>query len=79
MVGPVFFMLIETSITKGFRAALTFDLGVVLADAMFITVSYFGSVTILQKIQDDPRIFMIGGFVLVCYGLVGLALMVVVL
>jgi threonine/homoserine/homoserine lactone efflux protein len=69
MVGPVFFMLIETSITKGFRAALTFDLGVVLADAMFITVSYFGSVTILQKIQDDPRIFMIGGFVLVCYGL----------
>ncbi len=69
MVGPVFFMLIETSITKGFRAALTFDLGVVLADAMFITISYFGSVTILQKIQDDPRIFMIGGFVLVCYGL----------
>ncbi|MEL4457351.1 LysE family translocator [Lutimonas vermicola] len=69
MVGPVFFTLIETSITKGFRAALTFDLGVVLADAMFITISYFGSVTILQKIQDDPRIFMIGGFVLVCYGL----------
>ena len=50
MVGPVFFTLIETSITKGFRAALTFDLGVVLADTMFITVSYFGSVTILQKI-----------------------------
>lgn len=69
MVGPVFFTLIETSITKGFRAALTFDLGVVLADTMFITVSYFGSVTILQKIQDDPRIFMIGGFVLILYGL----------
>jgi len=69
MVGPVFFTLIETSITKGFRAALTFDIGVVLADIMFITISYFGSVTILKKIQDDPRIFMVGGMVLVSYGL----------
>lgn len=69
MVGPVFFTLIETSITKGFRAALTFDAGVVLADIMFITISYYGSISILQKIQDDPRIFMIGGLVLVSYGL----------
>ena len=28
MIGPVFFILIETSITKGFRAALAFDLGI---------------------------------------------------
>lgn len=69
MVGPVFFTLIETSITKGMRAAITFDIGVVLADIMFITISYFGSLTILQKIEDDPRIFMVGGLVLVSYGL----------
>ena len=69
MVGPVFFILIETSITKGIRAAITFDVGVILADIMFITISYFGSLTILKKIQDDPRIFMIGGLVLVVYGL----------
>ena len=69
MVGPVFFTLIETSITKGFRAAVTFDIGVLLADIMFITISYYGSFTILEKIQDDPRIFMIGGLVLVSYGL----------
>jgi len=69
MVGPVFFTLIETSITKGMRAAITFDIGVILADIMFITISYFGSLTILKMIEDDPRIFMIGGMVLVCYGL----------
>ena len=69
MVGPVFFTLIETSITKGFQAAITFDIGVVLADIMFITISYFGSIKILQKIEDDPRIFMVGGMVLVSYGL----------
>ncbi|MGI9532669.1 LysE family translocator [Lutimonas sp.] len=69
MVGPVFFTLIETSITKGMRAAITFDIGVVLADIMFIIISYFGSLTILKKIEDDPRIFMVGGMVLVSYGL----------
>ncbi|NOQ92681.1 MAG: LysE family translocator, partial [Flavobacteriaceae bacterium] len=31
MVGPVFFTLIETSITKGAKAAIIFDSGVVLA------------------------------------------------
>ena len=28
MVGPVFFVLLETSITKGIRAALALDIGV---------------------------------------------------
>jgi threonine/homoserine/homoserine lactone efflux protein len=69
MVGPVFFTLIETSITKGMRAAITFDIGVILADIMFITISYYGSLTILKMIEDDPRIFMVGGMVLVSYGL----------
>ncbi len=68
MVGPVFFTLLETSITRGFRAALSFDLGVILADIMFITVSYYGSVPILKKIQNDPRIFLVGGLVLILYG-----------
>jgi len=69
MVGPVFFTLIETSITKGVRAAITFDLGVVLADIMFILISYYGSIGLLKIIQDDPRIFLIGGMMLISYGL----------
>jgi threonine/homoserine/homoserine lactone efflux protein len=69
MVGPVFFTLIETSITKGARAAIIFDLGVVLADTVFILIAYFGSVAILKEIQDDPRLFLIGGLVLIIYGL----------
>ena len=34
MVGPVFFVLLETSIKKGVRAALAFDLGVLLNDRL---------------------------------------------
>ena len=69
MVGPVFFTLIETSITKGAKAAIVFDLGVVLADIVFILIAYFGSVVVLQEIEDDPRLFLIGGLVLIAYGL----------
>ncbi len=68
MVGPVFFTLIETSITKGARAAIIFDLGVVLADIVFISLAYYGSVKVLEEIQDDPKLFLIGGFVLILYG-----------
>ena len=31
MIGPVFFVLLETSVVKGFRAAVMFDLGVTMA------------------------------------------------
>ncbi len=69
MVGPVFFVLIETSITKGARAAIIFDIGVLLADVAFILLAYYGSVTLLERIQDDPRIFLLGGVVLISFGL----------
>lgn len=69
MVGPVFFTLIETSITKGARAAFIFDIGVVLADITFILMAYYGSVTFLKTIEDDPRLFLIGGLVLIVFGL----------
>ena len=70
MIGPVFFMLIQTSIIKGARAALSFDLGVVLGDIFFILIAYYGSKSLLEEIKDDPRLFWIGGFILLVYGLV---------
>ena len=70
MVGPVFFVLLETSATKGIKEAIIFDLGVILADVIFITISFFGSYTILNKIKDDPRLFFVGGMLLFIFGLV---------
>jgi len=70
MIGPVFFVLLETSAIKGFRAATVFDLGVVLADIVFVYFAYYGSRTLLEKIKDDPRLFVIGGLILFIYGLI---------
>jgi threonine/homoserine/homoserine lactone efflux protein len=69
LVGPVFFTLIETSINKGIKAAIIFDIGVILADIVFIFIAYYGSVALLERIHDDPRLFLIGGMVLILYGL----------
>jgi len=70
MIGPVFFMLIQTSIIKGARAAIMFDFGVILGDIVFILIAYFGSKSLLEEIKDDPRLFYIGGLILLIYGII---------
>jgi threonine/homoserine/homoserine lactone efflux protein len=70
MIGPVFFMLIQTSILKGARAAIIFDLGVIIGDLCFILIAYYGSRSLLEEIKDDPRLFFLGGLVLIIYGLI---------
>lgn len=70
MIGPVFFVLIKTSILKGARAAIVFDLGVIVGDIVFMLIAYYGSRNLLEKIKDDPRLFIVGGLVLIVYGLI---------
>jgi len=70
MIGPVFFVLIETSVTKGFRAALMFDFGVFFADICFILLAYFSSYQFIEKIKDEPLLFVFGGMIMVLYGII---------
>ncbi len=69
-IGPVFFVLLETSATKGFKSALIFDCGVILADILFIVVAFFSTNKLLEKIKDDPNFLIFGGVLLVAYGLI---------
>ncbi len=70
LIGPVFFVLLETSAVKGFRAALVFDIGVVLADILFIAVAYFSSYRLILTIKNDPAIFIFGGISMLTYGII---------
>lgn len=69
-VGPVFFTLIETSITKGFKAAVFFDLGAMVADILFILIAFYSTSKILEKVKDDPGLLIFGGGVLIAYGII---------
>jgi threonine/homoserine/homoserine lactone efflux protein len=70
MIGPVFFVLLETAAIKGFRAALVFDAGVVTADFVFIAVAYFSSYRLINNIKDEPALFIFGGLIMVTYGII---------
>lgn len=67
-IGPVFFVLLETSATKGFTSAIIFDLGVILADVVFIFVAFFSTNKLVEKVKDDPSFLIFGGMLLVAYG-----------
>ncbi len=69
-IGPVFFILLETSITKGFRAAMIFDFGVVFADIVFILIAYFSTNQILERLKDDPALFIFGGVIMLSFGII---------
>ena len=70
MIGPVFFVLLETSAIKGFRAALIFDFGVILADGVFLVLAYFSSFQLLENLSNQPGLYVFGGAILLVYGIV---------
>ena len=68
--GPVFFVIIETSISKGARHAFCVDIGAVIADVVFILFALFGANTIHQNLESNPRWFLLGGLLLISFGLI---------
>ena len=68
MIGPVFFILLETSVIKGFKAAVAFDLGVVFSDILFILLAYFSSYQLLENLRNQPGLYVFGGTLLAAYG-----------
>ena len=69
-IGPVFFVLLETGATKGFKSAVIFDLGVIFADVVFIALAFFSTNKLVYKIKDDPNFLIFGGVLLVVYGII---------
>ncbi|WP_350289547.1 LysE family transporter [uncultured Croceitalea sp.] len=70
MIGPVFFVLLETSATKGFRAGLALDIGVIIADILFLFIAYFSSFQLLENLSNQPGLYVFGGMILLVYGIV---------
>ena len=72
MLGPAFFVLLETSIRKGIRAALAFDAGVLISDIIYIVIAYvfIKQVAELSTGGDNALIKFIGGILFLVYGVI---------
>jgi threonine/homoserine/homoserine lactone efflux protein len=70
MIGPVFFVLLETSIRKGVKAALAIDLGVFLSDVVYIIIAFvfFQQVAALKEGDDNSVMRLVGGLLFCVYG-----------
>lgn len=70
MIGPVFFVLLETSIKRGVKAAVAFDLGVLLNDIVYIFVAYvfYNQVAELSHGENNSLVRIIGGSLFCVYG-----------
>lgn len=72
MIGPVFFVLLETSIKRGVKAAVAFDLGVLLNDIVYIFIAYvfYNQVEELSHGENNSLVRIIGGLLFVVYGVI---------
>lgn len=72
MIGPVFFLLLETSIRKGVRAALAFDAGVFISDVIYVAIAYMFYAEIVSVTNGKYSFLfqIIGGIIFVVFGLV---------
>ena len=70
MVGPVFFVLLETSITKGIRAALALDIGVFISDILYIlfALSFVDQISSINSGENKLIFGFIGGSIFIIYG-----------
>ena len=69
-IGPIFFLLIETSFTRGPKHALALDLGVITADLLCIIAAYYASADIVDLIDKHPGFYRITAILILAYGII---------
>ncbi len=72
LLGPAFFALLETSIKKGFRSALFFDIGLIISDSIYLFASLFVAEKINSWLSSHPYIKYIAGSIFVILGLISI-------
>lgn len=68
-IGPIFFLLIETSFSRGPKHALALDLGVILADIVCIIAAFFASGDLVEIIDKHPGFYRITAFIIFIYAI----------
>ena len=70
LIGPSFVSLLQTSIQRGYYAGIQFAIGIVLSDLTLIALSYFGALQFLGADQNQLRMGIIGGLIVIGFGIV---------
>jgi threonine/homoserine/homoserine lactone efflux protein len=69
MIGPAFFSLIQTSITRGFRSGSHLAMGISLSDIAMVFIAWFGFSALFETNQAQRILSITGGAVLIGFGI----------
>jgi threonine/homoserine/homoserine lactone efflux protein len=72
LVGPAFFILLETSIKKGFKSALFLDIGILLSDAIYLLASIFVAEKINIWLASYTFIKYVAGSIFILLGVISI-------
>ncbi|MDR1847393.1 MAG: LysE family translocator [Bacteroidales bacterium] len=69
MIGPAFFSLIQTSITRGFRSGSRLAMGISLSDIAMVFIAWYGISALFETTQAQRILSIAGGAVLIGFGI----------
>ena len=69
MIGPAFFSLVQTSLRRGFRAAMRLAFGIFLSDSVLVCIAFYGAAKLFEVSSAKYIISFVGGAILVGYGI----------
>ncbi|MCT4579927.1 MAG: LysE family translocator [Flavobacteriales bacterium] len=72
LIGPVFFVLLETSIKKGVKPAIFIDIGVLLSDILYLIAAYFFAQKILESLNENSYIKYVASAVFIFMGVLSI-------
>ncbi len=67
--GPAFFVLLQTSIKNGIRSAMAFDVGILVADIIYIAVAYLFYAEVQQLASQRDYLTLAGGIIFAIFGI----------
>jgi threonine/homoserine/homoserine lactone efflux protein len=68
--GPAFFALIQTAIHRGFGQGVLLAFGIFLNDLMVVVLTMFGAVSLVRGSDNYMLMGIIGGVLMIIFGLV---------
>jgi len=69
LIGPVFFALIQASLTNGFRYAAALATGILVSDLIYVLVTFFGIKFISSFESFQTYLGLGGGLILIGFGI----------
>lgn len=69
MIGPVFFALIQTGMTEGFRAGWLMATGIIVSDTLYALITYFGVSSLFQSPKAEIVLAWAGAIILFGFGI----------